>query len=587
MIRKLMASSAIIALTTAGAFSVAQGQTDTTQTQQPAAIENQAAPAGQGATATGEQTTPIAEGGPTLTPDQPTIATAFIGRAVYSSEGDDSDNIGEVNDLIIGNDGKITHAVVGVGGFLGIGEKDVSVPFDQLQVVQEEDGDVRLIYAATREQLEAAEAFDRTAFDPEERVEEQQQAAADAQAGVDAGGVATAPAALPAGATADTAAATDAATSADQQTTAQADAAATVDQQQTAASSTATVTTDPNAPATTETAANAVPSEAGFVNFSGDQIRASDIIGEELYGAENESIGEVSDLVLQPDGKTRVAVIDVGGFLGIGEKRVAIPFDQIEFMQDADAVKTDMTAQDPAAQTDPNAADPNAPAGTDTAMAPADPNAPASTAPANANAAAAPAVEPQPRLVVAMTRQQLEQLPEWQDTTEQAAIEQTAQDATAGQDIAAAPADPNAPVDPNAPAATGTAAAPADPNAPADQNMAAADASAGQQYQTATQDLSADDLMGSAVYSQADENLGEVGDVIFTKAGQIEAVVVDVGGFLGIGEKPVAVQFDALNVQKSTGGDIRLMVNATQEQLQAAPSYDETAAAGGQPAPVQ
>jgi hypothetical protein len=32
--------------------------------------------------------------------------------------------------------------VVGVGGFLGIGEKDVSVPFDQLQVVQEEDGDV-------------------------------------------------------------------------------------------------------------------------------------------------------------------------------------------------------------------------------------------------------------------------------------------------------------------------------------------------------------------------------------------------------------------------------------------------------------
>ena len=70
--------------------------------------------------------------------------------------------------------------------------------------------------------------------------------------------------------------------------------------------------------------------------------------------------------------------------------------------------------------------------------------------------------------------------------------------------------------------------------------------------------------------------------MVFDKAGSIEAVVVDVGGFLGVGEKPVALQFDALNIQKDVDGDMRLMVNATQEQLQGAPSYDVTAAAPAQ-----
>ena len=68
--------------------------------------------------------------------------------------------------------------IVGVGGFLGIGEKDVAVPFDELQVV-EQDGDIRLVYASTREQLEAAPALDRTAFDPAARAAEEQAAQTD------------------------------------------------------------------------------------------------------------------------------------------------------------------------------------------------------------------------------------------------------------------------------------------------------------------------------------------------------------------------------------------------------------------------
>jgi len=105
-------------------------------------------------------------------------------------------------------------------------------------------------------------------------------------------------------------------------------------------------------------------------------------------------------------------------------------------------------------------------------------------------------------------------------------------------------------------------------------------------YMAPTQDMTAENLIGSQVYGGQDEDLGEVSDVIFDKDGAIQAVVVDVGGFLGIGEKPVAVQFDALQVQKDANGAFRLKVNANQEALQNAPAYDTTAAAEGQPQPA-
>jgi sporulation protein YlmC with PRC-barrel domain len=100
-----------------------------------------------------------------------------------------------------------------------------------------------------------------------------------------------------------------------------------------------------NASAQSGTAAPAAGNLA-FVSFSPDQVRASTLIGQELYGSGDDTIGEVSDLVLQSDGKTRAALVDVGGFLGIGEKRVSIPFDQIQ-MQEQPAAQTgtgDMTA---------------------------------------------------------------------------------------------------------------------------------------------------------------------------------------------------------------------------------------------------
>ncbi len=93
-------------------------------------------------------------------------------------------------------------------------------------------------------------------------------------------------------------------------------------------------------------------------------------------------------------------------------------------------------------------------------------------------------------------------------------------------------------------------------------------------YGLATQNLSASELIGATVYGENDQSIGEINDVVFNKDGNIDAVVLDVGGFLGIGEKPVAVGFDRLNVRADQGGNLIVMIDAPQAELENAPAYD-------------
>src|SRR5690606_18871459 len=79
--------------------------------------------------------------------------------------GDDAENIGEVNDIIIGPDGLTEAVVIGVGGFLGVGEKEVAVDFNRISWLEQDDDRV-LVLAATREELESAPAFDRSGLSP-------------------------------------------------------------------------------------------------------------------------------------------------------------------------------------------------------------------------------------------------------------------------------------------------------------------------------------------------------------------------------------------------------------------------------------
>jgi sporulation protein YlmC with PRC-barrel domain len=61
-----------------------------------------------------------------------------------------------------------------------------------------------------------------------------------------------------------------------------------------------------------------------------DEVRASKVIGSAVYDLQNRNIGKVSDLVLNKDGTVDAVVIDVGSFLGMGGKYVAIPMSDIK-----------------------------------------------------------------------------------------------------------------------------------------------------------------------------------------------------------------------------------------------------------------
>jgi len=61
------------------------------------------------------------------------------------------------------------------------------------------------------------------------------------------------------------------------------------------------------------------------------QFLASKLIGTTVYGTNNERVGDVNDVVMDRDGRAQALVIGVGGFLGIGEKDVAVPFNAVEF----------------------------------------------------------------------------------------------------------------------------------------------------------------------------------------------------------------------------------------------------------------
>jgi hypothetical protein len=90
-----------------------------------------------------------------------------------------------------------------------------------------------------------------------------------------------------------------------------------------------------------------------------------------------------------------------------------------------------------------------------------------------------------------------------------------------------------------------------------------------------TSTISADDFIGTTVYGADDKKIGEIGDVVLNKDGKIDAVVVDVGGFLGVGEKQVAVGMDNLAFLADESGNKYLYTEFTEDQLKAQPAYDK------------
>jgi sporulation protein YlmC with PRC-barrel domain len=62
--------------------------------------------------------------------------------------------------------------------------------------------------------------------------------------------------------------------------------------------------------------------------------RASKLVGATVVNSNDESIGKIDDLVVNPQDKVTYAVISVGGFLGVGNKLVAVPFDSLKTVKE-------------------------------------------------------------------------------------------------------------------------------------------------------------------------------------------------------------------------------------------------------------
>jgi sporulation protein YlmC with PRC-barrel domain len=106
---------------------------------------------------TGAATT-LGATGTYLTQQAPTQISAndYIGQSIYNGE---NKSIGSVTDLILEQNGGIVAAVVGVGGFLGMGQKDVAVPMSKIMVNREDGNKLRLTTTETAEALKAAPEF--------------------------------------------------------------------------------------------------------------------------------------------------------------------------------------------------------------------------------------------------------------------------------------------------------------------------------------------------------------------------------------------------------------------------------------------
>lgn len=107
-------------------------------------------------------------------------------------------------------------------------------------------------------------------------------------------------------------------------------------------------TQSPSQPASPNAASSTSSSAASSTMSSGNwmtqekagQWRASKIEGLNVYNSNNEKIGDISELLVDQTGKIEAVVIGVGGFLGLGEHDVAVPFDQIKFVNEPRAAAT-------------------------------------------------------------------------------------------------------------------------------------------------------------------------------------------------------------------------------------------------------
>jgi len=82
-------------------------------------------------------------------------------------------------------------------------------------------------------------------------------------------------------------------------------------------------------------------------------------------------------------------------------------------------------------------------------------------------------------------------------------------------------------------------------------------------------------ILGRDVRSAADENMGRVVDVLVDRTGQVRAAIIDFGGFLGVGSRKIAVDWNALHFPPPGKPGARIALDLNRDQVNAAPEYQD------------
>jgi hypothetical protein len=217
-----------------------------------------------------------------------TLVTQLLGQIVFSSINEDAQEIGEITNMVVTSGQGISAVVLSVGGFLGVGSKEVAVDFNQLQWLALPDGSRRWVLSATAEQLTAAPAFIWS----------------------DSETVTGEPAMTPAQ-----------------------EAEQLADDTLTSTPIDPALTTDATERPVIEPPATPVVRD-GFTAFDETGLTPEDFRGIAVFGVNDEQIGTIGDILLTPDGAFDAVIVDVGGFLGIGAKPVAVAFENLTFSAD-------------------------------------------------------------------------------------------------------------------------------------------------------------------------------------------------------------------------------------------------------------
>ena len=229
-------------------------------------------------------TAPPAASSPAAKP-MPSQASAdtrkLIGRNIQNAQ---NETIGEIKSVFIGKDGNVDSVMVGVGGFLGLGEREVRLNWSELNVSQNGE---KVTVNLTKDQLKAKPEYKygNTAY--------RGQVFNDAGVWKDDGA---------------------------------------------RADMTTRSSTNPQG------APNTMARTGGDFNAEGN-VSGNALLGANVRNQANETVGEIEEVFLGTDGAIKTVVVSVGGFLGVGSKNVAVKWSDIKLERDGKdlRVKTNWT----------------------------------------------------------------------------------------------------------------------------------------------------------------------------------------------------------------------------------------------------